>query len=97
MGKTAGTARLPLPESLTVGLAAIGYRDLTETRGPHYWGHPKHRGLRIQLVASNIAGATTVVAMTPDRPRPEHYDIDALLKILEQAVRSLESPNRIAQ
>jgi hypothetical protein len=64
VARTAGTKLKPLPSSLTVGLRALGFREMAEARPnlPPVWRHPLQSHLFVEAVTANLPGSDAVIA-----------------------------------
>jgi len=98
MASTHGRARLPLPPSLVAGLESLGFVEYPDQgdatpAGTHRYRLPRHPGLSVSVVASNLPGESTVIAHRPGEVAVR-IEVDALLvdlavdmALLDQGVR----------
>lgn len=98
MGRVTGSVRLPLPHSLAVGLAALGFQDfqvpgVAPNRGPYTFTLVRRPQYTIQIVPSNLPGESAVIASWPGHAA-ERIEIDPLLRILEADIRQVLSPSQ---
>lgn len=99
VARTGGKTRLPLPQSVVLGLENLGLIALTPpgtpTTGPHYFMHPARPTFIVALVASRIPGDAAVIASWPE-VKADRYEPDTLIRVLEGVVRQVTSPTQRA-
>lgn len=97
MAKTHGRTRLPLPESLTAGLAALGFvpfdDPLAAKQTAHRYRIVRHPKFILDVASSNMPGDAAVIAAWTGQ-HAKRLEIDPLLAILRAQVERMNHPNQ---
>lgn len=101
MARTRGSARLPLPESLVLGLENLGFQPFTPpgtiaSRNVHTFALMQRPTFTLQVVASNLPGESAVTAIWPGFPA-QRIEADSMLRVLEGDVATALSPSQRAR
>lgn len=100
VARTGGTSRLPLPQSLVLGLETHGFVGFTAPHqrpntGPYSFLLTRSPAFVVQVVPSRIPGETAVIASWPGQ-RAERFEVDTLIRVLQGEAARLLSPTKLA-
>ena len=84
VASTRGTAPLPWPESLTVGVTNLGYADSGIKVGGNVpmWRHTKFPDLYLIAVTSNMPGSSDITAYWKASPKARRLSVDMVIALL---------------